>query len=132
MEPQDEFVIKVSIGYSHVVFLNNLGEVYAWYGPATIFNQKRKKLICFISGECDKGQLGLTTAELYKYVDDPSELSEYSDTLSPPPIAVKVPMPGNKKAVKVKAAGDRSYALLEDGTLVKWGQYVDRWLNFMK
>jgi alpha-tubulin suppressor-like RCC1 family protein len=29
MEPQDEFIIKVSIGYSHVVFLNNLGEVYA-------------------------------------------------------------------------------------------------------
>jgi alpha-tubulin suppressor-like RCC1 family protein len=29
MEPQDEFIIKVSIGYSHIVFLNNLGEVYA-------------------------------------------------------------------------------------------------------
>jgi hypothetical protein len=33
-------------------------------------------------------------------------------------------MPGNKKAVKVMASGFRSYALLEDGTLVKWGQYV--------
>jgi hypothetical protein len=107
MEPQDEFIIKVSIGYSHVVFLNNLGEVYA-------------------SGECDKGQLGLTTAEINKYTDNPSELSEYSETLSPPKIAVKVPMPGNKKAVKVMASGFRSYALLEDGTLVKWGQDVVR------
>jgi hypothetical protein len=61
-------------------------------------------------------------AELERYADDPSDLHSYSDTLSPPKVAVKVPMPGNKKAVKVMAAGFRSYALLEDGTLVKWGQ----------
>jgi hypothetical protein len=107
MEPQDEFIIKVSIGYSHVVFLNNLGEVYA-------------------SGEGDKGQLGLTNAELIKYTDNIDDLSAYSETLSPPPIAVKVPMPGKKKAVKVMASGFRSYALLEDGTLVKWGHDVVR------